>query len=320
MYLHPQPAGASWPGPAVPLPCTVAALNGFAGATTFTLSGLPAGVTSGFNPASVTGSGSTTLTLNSTAATAAGSYPITITATSGSLVHTSPITLIITAAPDFTLNATPLSRSVLAGSSAGYSLTLTGQNGFAGTIGFATGVLPSGVTAVFSPSTLTGGGTSTLTLSTTAAVVAGSYPVTITAFSGTLSHTTTVTLVVTTSTTGGTLSGFVLTPAATVQLTTEGTEDWAHWGLNTGTEYNHKAVLTPQISNFTLVGTGTATRYANNATGYTWTDGKSIPSAVNRHNRDLHSGTGKGFKLIVPADPVVRTFKVYVGPGEHRDE
>src|SRR5262249_14923727 len=58
---------------------TTSALNGFGGIVTFNVSGLPSGANSSFNPASVTGSGTTTATITTSASTPAGTYPITIT-------------------------------------------------------------------------------------------------------------------------------------------------------------------------------------------------------------------------------------------------
>src|SRR5207247_9675364 len=76
------------------------AINGFTGTVSFSVSGLPAGASSIFNPTTVTGNGMTVLTVTATPSTPAGSYPLTITATSGSLAHTAKATLTVsTAAP-----------------------------------------------------------------------------------------------------------------------------------------------------------------------------------------------------------------------------
>ena len=53
----------------------------FGGTVGFTVQGLPAGLTAAFNPAEVTGSGSTTLTLTVTAAVPLGSYSLAVTGT-----------------------------------------------------------------------------------------------------------------------------------------------------------------------------------------------------------------------------------------------
>ena len=66
---------------------SVAALNGFTGTVTLSVSGLPSGATASFNPASINSSGSSTLQVATTASTPTGTYSLTITGTSGSDVH-----------------------------------------------------------------------------------------------------------------------------------------------------------------------------------------------------------------------------------------
>jgi hypothetical protein len=135
----------------------------------------------------------------------------------------------------------------------------------------------------------------------------------VTATSGSLSHTANVTLTVTAGVGSGSLTGSVATPVGPVQLTTEGTLDWAHWGLNTVTDFDHKAAVTPLISNFSIIGGGTPSRYANNSVGYTWTDGVPNATATNSTTGVFVSGLNNGFRITVPADTTARILKVYVG-------
>jgi hypothetical protein len=290
---------------------SVSALNGFGGTVGFTVSGAPAGATVGFSPANVAGAGSTVLTVTTAAGTPAASYPLTITGTSGTATHSGNVTLTVTGPPDFTLGATS-SASTAPGGSANYTVTVSSLNGFSGTVGFTVDGLPSGATTVFNPATITGGGSSTLTVTTAAGTPTASYPLTVTGTSGGLSHNTNVTLVVTVAGSGA-LAGSVATPAASVQLTTEGTTDWTHWGLSASTDFNHKAGVTPQISNFTSVSGGTAVRYAGNPAGYNWTDGTPAPTATNSTTGVYLIGIGQGFRITVPAEPTARTLRVYVG-------
>jgi len=76
---------------------TVAAINGFSGAVTLGVSGLPGGATAIFNPATISGAGPSTLTV--TNAIPVGSYPPTITGTSGNLSHSAQVTLVVNQAP-----------------------------------------------------------------------------------------------------------------------------------------------------------------------------------------------------------------------------
>jgi Glycosyl hydrolases family 39 len=173
---------------------TITAMNGFTGAVTFAASGLPSGATASFSPASVTGSGSSTLTISTSASTPVGTYPITITATSGTtLQHTAQVALVVNA-PGFTLAATPASRTITQGGNTSYTATITAMTGFTGVATFAASGLPSGATASFSPTSVTASGSSTLSISSAANTAPGNYTVTITATSGSIQHTATVTL------------------------------------------------------------------------------------------------------------------------------
>jgi hypothetical protein len=179
---------------------TVTPSGGYSGTVTFSVSGLPAGATGTFTPASVTASGSSTLAVATTTAVAAGTYPLTITGSDGTLTHTASVSLVVNAAVvgDFAISATPASQTVQAGNATSYSTTITPSGGFTGTVSLSASGLPAGASASFAPASITSGsGSSTLTVSTTAATAAGTYTLTITGTSGALSHSTTVTLVVT---------------------------------------------------------------------------------------------------------------------------
>ncbi len=99
------------------------------------------------------------------------------------------------ATPDFALSASPPSQTVVQGSGTSYTVTVTPSGGFAGSVSLSVGGLPAGATASFSPNPTTT--TSALSVATTAATPTGTYPLTITGTSGALTHSTTVTLVVT---------------------------------------------------------------------------------------------------------------------------
>jgi hypothetical protein len=73
---------------------TVTGQTGFVGNVSLSVSGLPAGATASFNPATIANSGSSTLSV-STAAVATGSYSLTITATTGILTHSATVTLAV---------------------------------------------------------------------------------------------------------------------------------------------------------------------------------------------------------------------------------
>jgi cellulase/cellobiase CelA1 len=62
------------------------------------VSGLPTGAAATFAPASISGGGSSSLTVSTTSQTAAGSYQLTVTGTSGGLQHSVPLTLNVSSA------------------------------------------------------------------------------------------------------------------------------------------------------------------------------------------------------------------------------
>jgi len=75
---------------------TVGALNGFTGNVSLTASGLPAGATYSFSPASIPTSGNSTLSI--VAGSTTGSSTLTITGTSGTLTHSANVILNVTTA------------------------------------------------------------------------------------------------------------------------------------------------------------------------------------------------------------------------------
>ncbi|MFY9854497.1 MAG: S53 family peptidase [Terracidiphilus sp.] len=178
--------------------------GGFDSAVTLSASGLPTGVTAAFSPTSITGAGTSTLTFTAASTAAAGSYTITVTGTpaSGS-TETTTLTLTVSAAstPSFSLSAT--AASVKDGSTGTSTVTETVTNGFDSAVTLSASGLPTGVTAAFSPTSITGAGTSTLTFTAASTATAGSYTITVTGTpaSGT-AKTTTLTLTVTAVVTG----------------------------------------------------------------------------------------------------------------------
>ncbi|ANZ40801.1 hypothetical protein BBK82_37270 [Lentzea guizhouensis] len=106
---------------------------------------------------------------------------------------------------DFSVAVSPSSGSVAAGSSVSATISTQTVSGSAQSVQLTASGLPSGATASFTPASVTTGSSSTLTISTTASVASGTYPVTITA-TGTGTRTATYSLTVTGGP-GGSCSG-----------------------------------------------------------------------------------------------------------------
>ncbi len=181
---------------------TTTVSGGFDSAVTFTTSGKPSGVTATFSPASIAapGSGTSTVTLAAASTTAVGTYTITVTGKGGGLTHAATITLTVAAAPvpAFTIAASPSSVSVAAGKSGSSTITTAVSGGFASAIALKASGQPSGVTVSFSPSSIAspGAGTSTATFAVASTTAVGTYSITLTGGSGGITHTATVSLVV----------------------------------------------------------------------------------------------------------------------------
>ena len=189
---------------------------GFTGSVTFSVSGLPAGVTAAFSPNPTTNSSTLTLTASSTAAL--GQSTLTITGSSGSQTATSTLTLNIYA-PTFTLSSCCIGN-VGQGTSTTSTVWVYPQYGFSGSVNLSISGLPSGVTASFSPNPVPVSGTvysasSTLTLTVSSTAATGQYPLTITGTSGSTTATTTLSLGIYASTFTLSSGGFNLGQGAT---------------------------------------------------------------------------------------------------------
>ncbi|HWG40405.1 MAG TPA: hypothetical protein VN658_07645, partial [Candidatus Acidoferrales bacterium] len=124
---------------------------------------------------------------------------------SGSLTHSTQVNLTVTA-PDFSISATPSTQTVTAGGNTTYTVSTSALNGFTGSVSLGTSGLPAGATASFSPASISGSTTSTLTISTLSSTPAATYTITITGISGSINHSTAVLLTVNAPTGGVTIS------------------------------------------------------------------------------------------------------------------
>jgi hypothetical protein len=125
-----------------------------------------------------------------------GRYVASLTVTDNAgLTSPSPATRAISVS-DFSLSATPGWRTVLPGGSTSYTATVTPGTGFSGIVTFAVSGLPSGAAVTFSPTSVTGAGSSIMNVTTSSTTLPGTYQLTITGNSGGFTHGATVILVV----------------------------------------------------------------------------------------------------------------------------
>jgi len=100
----------------------------------------------------------------------------------------------VPATPGFNLSAKPSSLIIAQGASGASTIKVTDAFGFTGSVTLTASGLPSGVTASFTPNPTTR--TSVLTLAANSSVAPGTYPLTITETSGSVTATTAVSLTV----------------------------------------------------------------------------------------------------------------------------
>ena len=169
---------------------TVTPNNGFTGSVALTaaVTAGPSGATSPptvtFNPATVSGAGTSTATVNTTSTTTPGTYTLTVTGTSGSDMPTTTLTVIVMSAvsPSFAVSANPNSGSITAGSSATAAISVSSSAGFSNSVALTCSVAPTsgGVGCSLSPTsvnvTATTAGASTLTITTSSNSAALSRP------------------------------------------------------------------------------------------------------------------------------------------------
>jgi len=181
---------------------------------------------------------------------------------------------------DFTIAASPASRTVNAGDAASYTVDIGALNGFTGTVSLAVRGLPANATGSFTPPSVTGSGSATLNVATAANTPGGSQTLSITGTSGSLTHTATVTVVVNAASAGAGISiKFVGNAAAMGATENAGVVAQANWNNATGATRTTPLALKDE--------TGAAT-----AATVTWTSDNvwSTPITDQAGNRRLMKG------------------------------
>src|SRR5947199_9198417 len=169
---------------------TVTALQGFNGLVSLATNSTACTVF----PTSLFGSGSSAL---SCVFPSASTVQVTVTGTSDSLSHSIGVTFIV---QDFTVVASPTNVTVNARTPANSTIQITGLNGFAGVVTLTT----NSTWCTLTPGTITGSGNANLSCTQS---VAGTYTVTITGTSDSLTHTAMIEITVQP---GGSVGGMVL--------------------------------------------------------------------------------------------------------------
>lgn len=163
---------------------TVARSGGFSGKVTLSVEGAPSGMTASIAPAALEANEtSALLTLTSTAAAVPGNYSLSVSGSGGGVANQSTaIAVTITAAEGLSISTTTGAVEINAGGTASTGVSIVRSGGYAADVSLSVEGLPSGLSASFSPATLSGSTiAATLTLSADAALVIGDYQLTVVA-------------------------------------------------------------------------------------------------------------------------------------------
>lgn len=155
---------------------TLTPMNGFAGAVSWGVTGLPSGATATFS--------GTSLTVATSALTPVGTYVLTITGTSGALSHTASVQLTVIAG--FTLSATPAWRTCERGDNVTYKISVTDLAGFNGIVTYSVAGLPANVKGNFGPKS--SASSTTLNVAVGDKAAPGTYGLAVSGTSGTLTQ------------------------------------------------------------------------------------------------------------------------------------
>ena len=131
---------------------------------------------------------------------AAGNQANNDNASSGDSINfTSAASLPAAVTGDYTVTVTPSAQNILPGTSGSYTVIITPANGFTGSVALSVAGLPAGASASFNPATVqitdANARTSTLNITNNTSTPLGSFALTVTGQSSTLSHTGTATLI-----------------------------------------------------------------------------------------------------------------------------
>ena len=182
------------PGEAGSTTISVQQFFGLTGSVSLSLSGLPAGVTAAFSPQTLAGSGPSRLSFAVDPSVARGTYPLVVTGTdsTGAVINRVSLSLAIYA-PDFSLSG-PSSAQMTSAAALPLTISIATLGGFNRTVQLSARGLPAGVTAAFTPPTVTGSGVSILTFTASSVTPIGNFAIPVQGVSGAMVRTVTIAL------------------------------------------------------------------------------------------------------------------------------
>jgi hypothetical protein len=115
------------------------------------------------------------------------------------------------------------------------------------------------------------------------------------------------------NTNGGWVSGTMDVVPGFLDLTAQGTADWAHWGLDSSASFDHKSGVIQRISNFSPLGNNPVLQRTDYPTLFSWNDGTPTGNSSFTSTSVAIAGFTNGFLLTVPAMTYTQTLVLYLG-------
>src|SRR5262249_17745652 len=141
-----------------PVTVSTQVTSGAAQAVTFSLTGLPTGVTGSFTPSSVTAGSSAQLTLSAAANATAGSFTLGVVGTGASATPTTSLNLTVIPTNDFSIAMSPTAVTAVQGAATQSTVQLALTAGAAQNVTLSASGAPAGVTPAFSTNPVTSSG------------------------------------------------------------------------------------------------------------------------------------------------------------------
>lgn len=164
---------------------------------------------------------------------------------------------------DFSIAASPTSLSLNPGGSGTSTITTAITSGSAEAVSLSLSGAPSGVTGSFSPSSITGAGSATLTINTTSSAAPGTYALTVTGTASSGSHTASISLTIQGTSTGGGITNGGFEAGNFTGWNTAGTTTVVSSGAHGGTFAAQVGGTTPTNGDSTISQTFTVPSGAN---------------------------------------------------------
>jgi hypothetical protein len=105
-----------------------------------------------------------------------------------------------------------------------------------------------------------------------------------------------------------------ISPSASVNLSSQGGTDWAHWGYLSNPGFDHDASGGNQIGNVSPFNGASILQNSDTGTPlFSWSGGTPDTSVTNTQNQLYTTSVGAGFQFQVPAGTGQQTIQIYVG-------